>query len=130
MLGTRSYTGEDTVEINCHGGSLITRRVLDAVLQAGARAARPGEFTFKAFINGKIDLAQAEAIQELISAKNERALDAAEEQLKGALSHEISDFQTSITNIASILEAWVDFPEEGLEFATMDEVCQELEQSA
>src|SRR5664279_4049244 len=80
--GKRSYTGEDTVEIHCHGGSLISRRVLDVVLQAGARAAFPGEFTFKAFINGKLDLAQAEAVQELIAAKNERAVDAAEQQLQ------------------------------------------------
>ena len=77
MLGQRSFTGEDTIEIHCHGGALITRRVLEAALQAGARAARPGEFTFKAFINGKVDLAQAEAVQALICAKNEHALDAA-----------------------------------------------------
>jgi len=127
MLGKRSFTGEDTVEIHCHGGSLITRRVLDVVLTAGARAARPGEFSFKAFMNGKIDLAQAEAIQELICAKNERALDAAENQLKGALSEKVSAYQKNLTTIAAILEAWVDFPEEGLEFATMDEVCEELE---
>lgn len=128
MLGTRSYTGEDTVEIHCHGGSLITRRVLDAVLAAGARAALPGEFTFKAFINGKIDLAQAEAVQELIGAKNERALDAAEEQLQGVLSHKIESFQKALTDTAAILEAWVDFPEEGLEFASMEEICLHLEQ--
>lgn len=127
MLGSRSYTGEDTVEIHCHGGSLITRRVLDTVLEAGARAALPGEFTFKAFINGKIDLAQAEAVQELIGAKNERALDAAEEQLKGTLSKTIDSFQTDLTHIAAILEAWVDFPEEGLEFASMEEICSDLE---
>lgn len=128
MLGKRSYTGEDTIEIHCHGGSLITRRVLDAVLHAGARAARPGEFTFKAFINGKIDLAQAEAVQELIGAKNERALDAAEEQLQGRLSQSIGIFQQKLTHIAAILEAWVDFPEEGLEFATMEELCENLDQ--
>lgn len=128
MLGKRSYTGEDTVEIHCHGGSLITRRVLETVLQAGARAARPGEFTFKAFINGKIDLAQAEAVQELIGAKNERALDAAEEQLKGSLSKTVAEYQQSLTMIAAILEAWVDFPEEGLEFATMEELCADLEE--
>lgn len=126
MLGTRSYTGEDTIEINCHGGSLITRRVLDTVLAAGARAARPGEFTFKAFINGRIDLAQAEAVQELISAKNERALDAAEEQLQGTLSKTVEGFQTDLTLIAAILEAWVDFPEEGLEFTTMEAICTDL----
>jgi tRNA modification GTPase len=127
MLGRRSYTGEDTVEIHCHGGSLITRRVLEVVLKAGARAARPGEFTFKAFINGKIDLAQAEAVQELICAKNERALDAAEEQLKGSLSQSVAAFQQEMTQIAAILEAWVDFPEEGLEFASMEETCGSLE---
>lgn len=127
MLGKRSYTGEDTVEIHCHGGSLITRRVLDVVLAAGARAAGPGEFTFKAFINGKIDLTQAEAVQELICAKNERALDAAEDQLKGTLSKKIAHLQDSLTEVAAILEAWVDFPEEGLEFASMEEVCAVLD---
>ncbi len=127
MLGRKSYTGEDTVEINCHGGSLITRRVLDTVLTAGARAAFPGEFTFKAFINGKIDLSQAEAVQELILAKNERALDAAEEQLQGLLSKKVTNFQKELTLIAAILEAWVDFPEEGLEFATMEELLLRLQ---
>lgn len=128
MLGSRSYTGETTVEIHCHGGSLITRRVLETILAAGARAALPGEFTFRAFLNGKMDLAQAEAVQSLISAKNERALDAADNQLKGILSQCIADFQHKLTQIAAILEAWVDFPEEGLEFATMDEICQDLEE--
>lgn len=127
MLGKRSYTGEHTVEIQCHGGSLITRQVLDAVIKAGARAARPGEFTFKAFMNGKLDLAQAEAVQELICAKNERAVGAAKEQLQGALSEKISHFQQKLTTIAAILEAWVDFPDEGLEFATMDEICSDLQ---
>jgi len=126
MLGKRSYTGEDTVEIHCHGGSLVTRRVLDVVLAAGARAAKPGEFTFKAYMNGKIDLAQAEAVQELICAKNERALDAAENQLEGALSTKILGYQKTLTTIAAILNAWIDFPEEGLEFASMDEICSDL----
>lgn len=127
MRGKRSYTGEDTVEIHCHGGSLITRHVLEVVLSAGARAARPGEFTFKAFMNGKIDLAQAEAVQELIHAKNDHALNAAESHLKGALSQKIISFQQRLTNTAAILEAWVDFPEEGLEFATVGEICDSLE---
>lgn len=126
MLGNRSYTGEPTVEIHCHGGGIITRRVLDAALEAGARAALPGEFTFKAFMNGKIDLTQAEAVQELISAKNERALTAAENQLQGILSQKIASFQDQLTQTTAILEAWVDFPEEGLEFATMEEICDEL----
>ncbi len=126
MLGKKSYTGEDTVEVHCHGGSLIARRVLEVVLQAGARAAFPGEFTFKAFLNGKLDLAQAEGVQELISAKNERAVDAAKHQLQGSFSQKIAGFQQALTQIAAILEAWVDFPEEGLEFTTMEVLCTDL----
>lgn len=129
FLGSRSFTGEDTVEIHGHGGGILTRRVLDVVLRAGARAALPGEFSFRAFINGKIDLAQAEAIQELIGAKNERALDAAGAQLQGRLSARISAFQLQLTETAAVLEAWVDFPDEGLEFATMDELCVQLDEA-
>ncbi|MBS4167641.1 tRNA uridine-5-carboxymethylaminomethyl(34) synthesis GTPase MnmE [Parachlamydia sp. AcF125] len=129
MHAPRSYTGEHTVEIHCHGGSLIARRVLQTVLEAGARAARPGEFTFKAFMNGKLDLAQAEAVQELIGAKNEKALQAAGSHLQGALTRKISTFQKSLSDIAAILEAWVDFPEEGLEFASMEEIQATLKQA-
>ncbi len=128
MRAPRSYTGEDIVEIHCHGGSLITRRVLETVLSAGARQALPGEFTFKAFMNGKLDLSQAEAVQELIAAKNELAVDAAGKQLQGRLSEKIHFFQSSLTGIAAILEAWVDFPDEGLEFASFEEVIQDLNQ--
>src|SRR5690554_1723202 len=101
MRAPKSYTGEDTVEIHCHGGSLITRKVLETVLQAGARAALPGEFTFKAYMNGKLDLAQAEAVQELIAAKNDLALNAAEHQLQGALSKKIGGFQKELVDIAA-----------------------------
>ena len=128
MHGPRTYTGEHTIEVCCHGGAIVTRRVLEVILEAGARAARPGEFTFKAYTNGKIDLAQAEAVQELIGAKNEHALDAAEQQLEGSLSERVNGFQRSLTGVAAILEAWVDFPEEGLEFASIDEVCEQLRQ--
>ncbi|CDZ79962.1 tRNA modification GTPase MnmE [Candidatus Rubidus massiliensis] len=124
--GTKSFTGENTVEIHCHGGHLLTKKILKLVIQAGARLARPGEFSFKAFINGKIDLTQAESIQALISAKNERAVKAASQHLNGGLSTKINLFQKKITHIAAILEAWVDFPEEGLEFASMDEICDSL----
>jgi tRNA modification GTPase len=129
MLGSRSYTGETIVEIHCHGGSLITRRVLATVLTAGARAALPGEFTFRAFINNKIDLTQAEAIQSVICAKNELALDAAENQLRGSLSNTIKKLQHELTHLCAILEAWVDFPEEGLEFTTLEEIHQNLEKT-
>ncbi len=84
MKNPRSYTGEDTVEISCHGGNLISRRILERLYEAGARPAEPGEFSFRAFLNGKIDLAQAEAVQELIAAKSERAMEQASRQLEGA----------------------------------------------
>lgn len=127
MRAPRSFTGENTVEIQCHGGRLITRRVLEAVIQAGARAALPGEFSFQAYMNGKIDLAQAEAIQALIHAKNETALLLAQDQLEGALSKKITSFQKKLTESAAIIDAWVDFPEEGLEFAPFDEMVAHLE---
>ncbi len=127
MLGSRSFTGEDTVEIHCHGGSIVTRKILEEVLLAGARAALPGEFSLKAFMNGKIDLAQAEAIQELISARNDSSYAAAKQQLEGRLSGTIKKFQKELTEIAAILEAWVDFPEEGLEFASEEEILASLQ---
>lgn len=127
MKNPRSYTGEDTVEISCHGGSLISRRILERLYEMGARPAEPGEFSLRAFLNGKIDLAQAEAVQELIAAKSERAMEQASRQLEGLLSKTVSQFQAELTDIAAILEAWVDFPEEGLEFATMEEILSQLE---
>ena len=126
MKGPRSYTGEDTIEISCHGGSLIVRRVLERIFEAGARPAEPGEFSLQAFLNGKIDLAQAEAVQELIASKSEIALENAEKQLSGDLSKKIGSFQKELTEIAAILEAWVDFPEEGLEFARFDDLIERL----
>jgi tRNA modification GTPase len=127
MKSPRSYTGEDTVEISCHGGSLIPRRILERLYEAGARPAEPGEFSLRAFLNGKIDLAQAEAVQQLIAAKSERAMEHASRQLEGTLSKAISQFQAELTDIAAILEAWVDFPEEDLEFASMEELIAGLE---
>ncbi len=126
MRAPKSFTGEDTVEIHCHGGRYVSQRVLGAVLKAGAAPAAPGEFSLKAFMNGKIDLAQAEAIQGLIHAKNEYAMRAAQEQLEGVLSHKIRSFQQELTKTYAILEAWVDFPEEDLEFAPFGEVIKEL----
>lgn len=126
MLAPKSYTGENVVELHCHGGSLISKHLLDAVLHAGARMAQPGEFTRRAFLNGKLDLAQAEAVQALISAKNNLALKAAEQQLEGKLSKLVKRFQNDLVDIAAILEAWVDFPEEDLEFASMEEILEKL----
>jgi tRNA modification GTPase len=126
MKGPRSYTGEDSVEISCHGGNLITRRVLERIFEAGARPAEPGEFSSRAYLNGKLDLAQAEAVQELIASKSEIALQNAEKQLSGRLSKTIAVFQAELTQITAILEAWVDFPEEGLEFASFDALIAQL----
>ncbi len=127
MRAPKSFTGEDTVEIYCHGGALIARKVLEAAIHAGALAAMPGEFSMKAFLNGKIDLAQAEAIQAKIGAKNEKALACASEQLEGRLSKKVVGWQKRLTEVAAILEAWVDFPEEDLEFAPQEEVIATLQ---
>jgi len=129
MRGSRSFTGEDTIEIHCHGGSLITRKVLERVLEVGAHPALPGEFSFKAFINGKIDLTQAEAIQEVISSKNKKALQCAQDALQGHIKIKISHLQTTLTHIAAIFEAWVDYPEEGLEFASYEDILIMLEEA-
>ncbi|MCH9626300.1 MAG: tRNA modification GTPase MnmE [Chlamydiales bacterium] len=126
MLGPKSYTGEDTVELQCHGGMIASRKVLEACIDAGARAASGGEFTFKAFMNGKLDLAQAEAVQQLIGAKNEQAFSTAQTHLQGALSKKILLFQNQLIHIAAILEAWVDFPEEGIEFCSQQELIDDL----
>lgn len=126
MRAPRSYTGEDTVELQCHGGMIASRKVLGAALEAGARAAAPGEFTFKAFMNGKLDLSQAEAVQQLIGAKSEQAFSVAGKHLEGGLSKKVRSFQKELTRIAAILEAWVDFPEEGLAFASEEELISDL----
>jgi tRNA modification GTPase len=126
MRAPRSYTGEDTVELQCHGGMIASKKILEACLKEGARAAMPGEFTFKAFMNGKLDLAQAEAVQKLIGAKNEEAFAAANDHLRGALSKKISEFQKELVRLGAIFEAWVDFPEEGIEFASQEELLEDL----
>lgn len=126
MKGPRSFTGEDTVEIHCHGGSVAPRKVLERALEVGARMANPGEFTYRAFLNGKMDLTQAEAVAGLIHAKNERAFRSQKELFEGRLSKKISSFNRRLTEVAAIIEAWVDFPEEGLEFASQKELEGEL----
>ncbi len=126
MHPPRSFTGEETVEIHCHGGHLVARRILETLFHEGIRPAGPGEFSFRAFLNGKIDLAQAEAIQELIGAKNEEALRAAEEHLEGKLSQRIRELQRRATDLSALFEAWVDFPEDDLGFTSFDQAAAEL----
>ncbi|MES2709368.1 MAG: tRNA uridine-5-carboxymethylaminomethyl(34) synthesis GTPase MnmE [Verrucomicrobiota bacterium] len=113
--GPASYTGEDTLEISCHGGVLVTRRVLERLLQAGARAAGPGEFTQRAFLNGKLDLTQAEAVMDVISAQTDRALHAARRQLDGVLGRTILELRDELLGIVAHVEAYIDFPEEDID---------------
>lgn len=115
FAGPASYTGEDTVEISCHGGVLVTRRVLERLLQAGARPAGPGEFTQRAFLNGKLDLTQAEAVMDVISAQTDRALQAAHRQLDGALGRTILALREDLLGIVAHVEAYIDFPEEDID---------------
>jgi tRNA modification GTPase len=109
-----SYTGEDLVEIGCHGGTLVSAKVLEACLRAGARGARPGEFTERAFLNGKMDLTQAEAVIDLIRAKTDLALRSATEQLEGRLGNTIKNIRDALVDLVAHLEASIDFPEEGI----------------
>src|SRR5437763_2089279 len=109
-----SYTGEDLVEISCHGGVLVSANVLEACLRAGARAARPGEFTERAFLNGKMDLTQAEAVIDLIRAKTDLALRSATEQLEGRLGEKIGKIREELVELLAHINASIDFPEEGI----------------
>lgn len=111
----RSYTGEDMAELQCHGGTLVTAQLYEAVLSAGARAADPGEFTHRAFLRGKMDLTQAEAVMDVIRASTPRALHAAQEQLGGRLGSAIQEIRTDILGTVAHLEAYIDFPEEGID---------------
>lgn len=116
----KSYTGEDTVEISCHGGLLVTKQVLRAALQNGAVPAEPGEFTKRAFLNGKMDLTQAESVMNIISAKSEQAKSAALNTLDGALFKKIFQISLSLKRIAAQMAAWVDYPDEEIEDLTDD----------
>ena len=111
MKSPRTFTGEDTVEINCHGGILILEKILNAVLESGARMALPGEFTKRAFLNGKMDLSQAEAVIDIIEAKNDLALKAGIRQLNGALTESIKTIRAQILEQIAFIEAALDDPE-------------------
>ena len=118
----KSYTGEDTVEISCHGGVLVTQAVLEAVLSQGIRSAEPGEFTQRAFLNGKLDLDQAEAVADLIHAKSIKAVDAAHQQLEGRLGEHIKQFRQQIIDATAMVELELDFVEEDVEFANKEQL--------
>lgn len=112
MAAPRSYTREDVVEIQCHGGSAVLRRILESALHAGARLAEPGEFTKRAFLNGRIDLTQAEAVIDLIEAQSEQAAAAALNLLQGRLSRELTSLRLLVQDLSAELEACIDFPDD------------------
>ncbi|MCH8569609.1 MAG: tRNA uridine-5-carboxymethylaminomethyl(34) synthesis GTPase MnmE [Balneolales bacterium] len=118
----RSYTGEETVEISCHGGVINTQLVLEAVLHAGARMAQPGEFTQRAFLNGKLDLSQAEAVADLIHARSRKAAESSRQQLDGKLGAHVSVFRQQIIDATAMIELELDFIEEDVEFASKEDL--------
>ncbi len=128
MLSPNTYTREDVVEINCHGGALPLSKTLELVLAAGARMAKPGEFTQRAFINGRIDLAQAEAVIQLIRAKTETAMMLGMAQLQGRLSREIKEISQTLLRLLAHMEASIDFPEhQDVEDLAREQVLRNIE---
>ena len=120
----KSYTGEDVVELSCHGGLFVTQKVLRTVFAAGAVPAEPGEFTKRAFLNGKIDLAQAESVMNIISAHGQQALNAAANTLDGRLSEKIAGIAASLTNVAAGIAVWTDDPDEDVPQAHEENVYE------
>lgn len=127
MRAPRTLTREDVVEITCHGGLLPAKMILDLALENGARLAMPGEFTKRAFLNGRIDLTQAEAVADLIASRTELALAAANEQLAGKLSHRINVLRDDMIKILAHVEAHIDFPDEDIPPETKAQLLQRLE---
>ena len=114
FAGPRSYTGEDTLEISCHGNPFIVRRILEDLRRRGCRLAEPGEFTQRAFLNGRMDLTQAEAVMDVIRARGDRALAAAQEQLRGGLGRKLQGPTDALLDTLAKVEAYIDFPDEDL----------------
>ena len=132
-----SYTGEDCTEISCHGSSYIVQNLLESLIWNGARQAKPGEFTMRAYLNGKLDLSQAEAVADLIASSTQTTHQMAMNQLRGKFSHELSDLQGQLLHLTSLLELELDFNDQDVEFANrqqlselMDKVEQHISQLA
>jgi tRNA modification GTPase len=128
MQSPNTYTREDIVEINCHGGTLAVKRILELLLRNGASLAEPGEFTKRAFLNGRIDLSQAEAVIDLITAKTDKGMDVAFEQLEGSLSSKILEIRESIINMLAHIEASIDYPEYDIEEVTYDTLLKQAQE--
>lgn len=128
FAGPHSYSGEDTLEISCHGNPFIAQRILEDLLQRGCRAAEPGEFTRRAFTHGRLDLTQAEAVIDLIHARSERALAAANQQLRGSLGRHLSGLTEELLGALARIEAYIDFPDEDLPPEDRSIVIEAIEQ--
>ena len=124
-----SYTGEDVVELSCHGGLYITQQVLRTVLDAGAYSAQAGEFTKRAFLNGKLDLNEAESVMDIISAKNKSAARTALFVKEGALSKRINSVKNDLLGLAAHLSAWADYPEEDIAEVDDEEILSVCEKA-
>ena len=122
--GTNSYTGENTIEISCHGSTYIQQQIIQLLLRKGCRAANAGEFTLRSFLNGKMDLSQAEAVADLISSDNEASHQIAMQQMRGGFSNEIGKLREELINFASLIELELDFAEEDVEFADRTQFYQ------
>lgn len=122
MREPHSFTGENVVEVNCHGGLIAVKEVLNAVIKAGARHAEPGEFSKRAFLNGRIDLAQAESIMDLINAKTKKGMNVALKQLDGVLSREVNDLRDMLLDLLAQIEAGIDFPEHDVEEVSRENI--------
>lgn len=125
--GPNSYTGENVVEISCHGSTYIQQQIIQLLLRKGCKMAEPGEFTLRAFINGKLDLSQAEAVADLIASENEASHQIAMQQMRGGFSNEIAKLREELLNFASLIELELDFAEEDVEFADRTQFYDLLE---
>ncbi len=128
MKAPHTYTREDVIEINCHGGVLPLKKILELTLAAGARLAKPGEFSMRAFLNGRLDLTQAESVIDIIRAKTDTGLRVAADQLEGLLSKKIYDLQERLLGLLARVEASIDFPDEDLETGTLQEIALHSEE--
>ncbi|MCH9045356.1 MAG: tRNA uridine-5-carboxymethylaminomethyl(34) synthesis GTPase MnmE [SAR324 cluster bacterium] len=127
MRAPRSYTREDVVEVHCHGGTMVLRTVLEMAIHGGARLAEPGEFTLRAFLNGRIDLTQAEAVGDIVRTRSSLGLQVSANQLRGRLYEEIGALREQVAHVAARVAAGIDFPEEDVVFAHREEIVSKLE---
>ncbi len=130
MKGPHSFTGEDVVEFHCHGSTTVLRRVCESCVAAGARLAQPGEFTKRAFLNGRLDLSQAEAVLDTIKAKSDFALTIAQRQLRGDLGRYVQELRTALLSLTARIEAGIDFSDEDISFVTRGELRTALQNIA